>query len=94
MSLPEKIDTILSSYLSQRGYLSTVKEQNVASKWKDFVGEEIAKNSRCEKVENGILYVTTISSSWRQELSFLKKDIIERINGINNSCIIKDIIFL
>ena len=94
MSFPEKINSTLSSYFSQRGYLTSFKEFNVISNWKEIVGDEIADNSNCICVENKILYISIKSSSWRQEISYLKKDIIDKINTISQIFLIEDIVFL
>lgn len=94
MSSPEKIGNILENYLSERGYLSVCKEYNVISKWKDIVGEKIASITKCITVENGVLYVTVESSAWRQELSFLKNDILSKIEEKTKCQSIKNIIFL
>lgn len=94
MSSPEKIGNILENYLSERGYLSVCKEYNVISKWKDIVGEKIASITKCVNVENGVLYVSVESSAWRQELSFLKNDILSKIEEKTKCQSIKNIIFL
>ncbi len=94
MSSPEKIDAVLISYLSDRGYLSLFKEYSVIYHWKEIVGEEIASISNCDVVENGILYVTVKSSVWRQEISFLKKDILQKIKTFVQCNSIYDIVFL
>lgn len=94
MSIPEKINSVLTSYLSKRGYLSAFKEYSVISRWKYIVGEDIASISNCVGVENNILYVTVRSSSWRQEISFLKKDILIKIKNLSDCTSINDIVFL
>ena len=94
MSDPEKVSNILNSYLSKRGYFSFFKEYCVVNHWNDIVGERIASISNCLGVENNILYVTVHSSSWRQEISFLKKDILFRIRNFSQCNTITDIVFL
>ena len=54
MSSLEKVDNILSSYLSERGYLSVCKENDIVQKWPSIVGENVAAISHCDKVEDGI----------------------------------------
>lgn len=94
MSAPEKIDSVLEAFLSDRGYYSAFKEYNVVAHWKEIVGEDIALVSKCIGVENEILYVSFQSSSWRQEISFLKKDILKKIQEITHCTSIKDIVFI
>ena len=94
MSSPEKLNSILTSFLSSKGYLSSCREYSVISQWKEIVGESVAAVSSCENVENGILYVKVSSSAWRQELSFLKRDILKKINMQTDCHSITDIVFL
>jgi len=94
MSSPEKVGSVLNSVLSDRGYLSRVREYGVFPHWKEIVGERIAAVSSCKEVENGILYVTVASSVWRQEMTFLKIDILKKIRETSDCSTIKDIIFL
>lgn len=94
MSAPEKIDSVLTAFLTDRGYYSVFKEHNVIAQWKEIVGEDIALVSKCIGVENEILYVSFQSSSWRQEISFLKKDILKKIREITQCTSIKDIVFI
>ena len=94
MSSPEKLNSILNSFLSSKGYLSSCKEYSVVSRWEEIVGISVASVSHCEGVENGILYVKVTSSAWRQELSFLKKDILSKIRISTDCKSITDIVFL
>ena len=94
MSSPEKVNSILNSFLSSKGYLTSCREYSVISQWKDIVGESVAAISYCENVDNGILYVKVSSSAWRQELCFLKKDILRKIDSHTDCHSIKDIVFL
>jgi predicted nucleic acid-binding Zn ribbon protein len=94
MAFPEKLNSILNSFLSSKGYLSSCKEFSVITQWKEIVGESVASVSYCENVENGILYVKVSSASWRQELSFLKRDILSKIGAVTDCHSITDIVFL
>lgn len=90
---PEKIDSILSDILSERGYLTICKEYDVVSRWKEVVGERISSVTECIRVENGILYVKVFSAAWRQEIVFLKKQILTQIKNTTNCTTITDIVF-
>ena len=94
MSSPEKISSVLSSFLSSKGYLSFCKENSVISHWNEIVGDSISAVTSCETVENGILYVKVSSASWRHELSYLKSEILNKISIVTDCRSISDIIFL
>lgn len=94
MSSLEKVDNILSSYLSDRGYLTVCKENDIVQKWPEIVGDNVSSVSNCERVEDGILYVAINSASWRNEMQFFKNSILKKIHTEFNCKTIKDIIFI
>ena len=90
---PQKLGDIVRSVLSERGYLKQCLEAEIISKWPDLVGERIAEVTECTDVRNGIIYVRVFSSSWRNEISFLKKEIMDKIKKETRCKTIKDIMF-
>lgn len=90
---PEKIGNLIDSILSERGYLSVCKEWDVVAKWKDLVGEKIASVTECTRMEDGRLYVKVSSASWRNEISFLKPEIIKKIKKETDCSTLNDIVF-
>lgn len=61
--------------------------------WKEVVDERVGKNAQAVKISNRTLYLSVSSPAWAQELSFLKKQIIERFNKKAGSEVINDIRF-
>ena len=61
--------------------------------WEGVVGSHIAKKAHPEGVKNGILQVSVESSVWMQELTFMKQQILERLNQVCESSGVKDIRF-
>ena len=57
------------------------------------MGERVAEVSQAEKIEKGVLFVRVESPVWRNELSFMKQNLIENINKKLNKQIVKDIKF-
>lgn len=90
---PQKLGDVMQSVLSERGYLTSCFEVDVMQKWHAIVGEKISAVTECSEVREGIIYIRVSSASWRQELSFLKKEIIEKIKEKTRCKTIKDIIF-
>lgn len=89
-----RISDFLDDVLKDAGILIKVKEQMAIYLWREIVGEEIYKNAKPEKVENGILYIRCRSSSWKQEINFKREEIIREINRRLKMEIIKGIKFL
>ena len=69
------------------------EEHRALKVWQNVVGETIAKMTEVEKFVKGILYVRVLSPSWRNELSFRKKNIIGRLNEAVGKSMVKDIVF-
>ena len=92
-STPELLGSIIESVLSERGYLAPCRELGVVQAWPLLVGEKLSKATECTRVDNGVLYVRVASSPWRQELSFMKQCLLEKIKRETHCMTIKDIVF-
>jgi predicted nucleic acid-binding Zn ribbon protein len=90
---PQRIGAIVESFLSERGYLSVCREQDILREWPKIVGERIAEVSTCTRVEDGIVYVRIPEAAWRQEISYFKTDIIEKIKQKTQCTTVTDIVF-
>jgi hypothetical protein len=49
--------------------------------WADIVGDEVARNSQPSRIAEAMLVVTTRSSAWSQQLSFLSDTIVAAIRA-------------
>lgn len=61
--------------------------------WEDTVGQTIAENTRPAAFKGKILIVYVSSSTWMQQLQFLKKDIIAKVNKALGKELIEEIKF-
>jgi len=61
--------------------------------WGDIVGGPIAENTRPAAFKGKLLIVYVSSSTWMQQLQFLKKDIIGKINSVLGEDLIEEIKF-
>ncbi|PMQ02135.1 MAG: hypothetical protein CBR30_00290 [Dictyoglomus sp. NZ13-RE01] len=71
-----------------------LREHLLIEKWDEVVGNVLSQHTNPKSIRNGILFVDVDSSIWAQELSLLKHKIIEDLNNIFSSNIIKDIMFV
>lgn len=71
----------------------TLKVCGLLTLWEKVADERVEKHTRASKIRNRILYVTTSSPAWAQELSFLKKEIMEKFNRLAGGEVIRDIKF-
>ena len=53
----------------------------LAAGWADIAGVDVAKNSHPAQIQGDTLLVTTRSSAWSQQLSYLTEELLARINA-------------
>lgn len=91
---PESLGNSIFSLLRKIGIESKVKEFEVIVKWSSIVGERVAKSTHPERVVDGILFVKVKNSVWRNELIYMKKEILSNIDKTVGTGIIKDIRYI
>jgi predicted nucleic acid-binding Zn ribbon protein len=92
--IPQKLGSIVRSVLSEHGYHALSLEAEIIRKWPCMVGERIAQVTTCNGIRDDVLCVRVASSAWRQELSFLKKQILENVRKNVAGSNLKEIQFL
>lgn len=65
----------------------------LAAGWSEIVGAEVARNSRPTRIADGMLVVTTRSSAWSQQLSYLSERIVAAVRGRLPSAAIDRLMF-
>jgi predicted nucleic acid-binding Zn ribbon protein len=61
--------------------------------WESAVGEVVAKNAQPSAFKGKLLLVEVSSSSWMQQLQFLKTELINKINLALGEALVDDITF-
>jgi len=91
---PEILGGVLQNLLKNLGLEKRMKEQEVIINWEKIVGNNIAENTKPFKIEGAKLFLKVKSSAWRNELFYLKKELISKLNDSAKQELVKDIIFL
>jgi predicted nucleic acid-binding Zn ribbon protein len=89
----EPIGKLLGDLLNALGLGKKLKQYEAVRVWQDVVGEKIASVATPTKIINGTLIVKVEKSTWRNELSLLKREIIIKINSALGEEVVKDIRF-
>lgn len=63
------------------------------TEWVEIVGETIASKCSPVRVQNKILYVWVVSSSWMNQLFYVRREMIKKINQVMGPGWIKDLRF-
>ncbi|MBU0502489.1 MAG: DUF721 domain-containing protein [bacterium] len=75
------------------GVGGAIKICGLLALWPDVVDEKVCRNTEAVKINNKVLYVSTTSPAWAQELTFLKIAIIKKFNDLAGKEVIVDIKF-
>src|SRR3990167_8110388 len=88
------LDTIGETIsVGNQGFKTIAKGLSIQTIWSKTVGVNIAKRTRPLKLTGKTLYVTVATSTWMEELKYMKEDIIKKINTELRKKAVKDIIF-
>ncbi|MGA7159987.1 MAG: DUF721 domain-containing protein [Bacteroidota bacterium] len=90
---PESLGNVIDALMRQLGLQTKLKQYDVVGLWPSIVGEQIANMTSVDKVERNVLVVKVTAAPWRTELTFRKKEILEKVHAAMNSDSIKDIRF-
>lgn len=83
----------LQTLVKSLGIEKQVEQYKIFDVWNEAVGEQVAKVAQPERIHNGVLIVSVNNAPWRSELTFKKKEILEKIHAITHSNSISDIKF-
>jgi predicted nucleic acid-binding Zn ribbon protein len=76
---PQPIAETLSVLLARRGYAFVEAAAERDEAWGAIVGDTMAQYSRMGNIRRGVLEVTVCNSAVLQELTFQKKQLLEKI---------------
>lgn len=89
--MSERLSNILGNI--DKDITQVIKNCQLVSLWEEVVDERVKKHTEAVKVKNKTLYVQTSTSTWAQELSFLKRDILKKLNKMAGDDAFSDIRF-
>lgn len=92
-SEPKQLGVALAAVLHDLGLGKKMKQVKALEIWKQVVGERIAKVTSPERIDGGKLVIRVSKAPWRNELVFLKKEIIAKLNAVLGEGVVQDIHF-
>jgi predicted nucleic acid-binding Zn ribbon protein len=90
---PETVGSILERVFTSLNLNIKVKQYQIWDVWEGVVGEAIARQAQPHQIRNMVLWVNVSSSTWMQQLEFMKKQIVNRLNDSIGEVVIQDIHF-
>ena len=76
------------------GISRKIREYDAVIQWNEVVGEQIARVTEAVKIEKGVLVVRVHNGPWRNELTLMKDDVIEKMNAALGDQEVKEIRFV
>ncbi len=86
------IGELIKQVFKERGWDDRVTFYEVNSVWNEFVGDKISQNTRLVKFEGGVLWIKVNSSVLKQELLYMRSDIVLAINNKLGKAVIRKIV--
>jgi predicted nucleic acid-binding Zn ribbon protein len=90
----ERLDASLDRFLAKAGLTGPLRAWQAISLWPEVVGEPASLRSRAVSWEAGRLIVEVDTPAWTTQLSFLKRDIQNRLNARIGDFVIREIQFI
>ena len=80
--------------LRQLGLEQQLLGWRAVSEWEQLVGPRVAQHTRAVAFRDGTLQVEVEGSAWMQELGFLKRDLVQKINRHLGASFVQDVRFI
>ncbi len=89
----EPIGASLRAYLEKTGLSSKLRGWDAIHLWPDVVGTNASARSRAVAFDSGRLIIEVDGAVWMAQLSYLRRDILRRLNARLGGQIVQDIQF-
>jgi predicted nucleic acid-binding Zn ribbon protein len=90
---PQKLGDHLQYLIRDLGLEKRIQTARIFSEWDKWLGRAIASQATPQRLEHGRLYVRVKSDTWRQEMIFHKRMMIDKINSNVGTNVVRDILF-
>ncbi len=87
----ERLSSTLGSALKSCGLQGRLVEYRILIQWEKTVGSSIARHARPKILRGKKLFVAVDSAAWMQQLTLMRPEIIEKLNGDVGKGVIKEI---
>ena len=88
---PSPVIDALAGALQQLGLTDQARRLRISNAWADAVGDEIASSTRVHGFSRGVLTLKSATAAWQNELTFLKPQLIAKVNESLGRQIVRDI---
>jgi predicted nucleic acid-binding Zn ribbon protein len=86
-----RLQDVMHDAIPQSEVLKRARAQLAFDRWPEVVGEGLARYSRPDRWDKGVLWIAVDGSAWAQELAIRKPLILERMNNFAGENLFIDI---
>jgi predicted nucleic acid-binding Zn ribbon protein len=86
------LSSVVDHFIRNRGLEGKLQEYTLENHWDEIVGESISSHTQPDTIRFGVLHVLVDSSAWLQQLTFLKPELMQKVEKFLGTGIIKDIV--
>lgn len=90
---PKLFSEIFNDAMARVGAADAMAQHRACYMWPEIVGPGVNRYTFRRYVENGVLHVYISSASLKNELSFMRQSLLERLNDAVGSNAISEIVF-
>ncbi len=90
---PVHVGAALAELVASLGIDGTLRRYAVVAGWAEVVGDQIAKVTTPQRMENGVLFVSVKTAPWRAELTMKRLEIMRKLNAAAGAQVVRDIRF-
>ncbi len=91
---PSLIRTLVTQKLRKLGVLGQVQKTQALQAFTEACGSFMAQHATAERISRGILYVRLVHSTWLQQMTMMKEELLSKIHQQPGGSQIKDVRFL
>jgi predicted nucleic acid-binding Zn ribbon protein len=88
------LGNVLGELIGTLGIHAQLKRHEAVNLWPQIAGERISEVTKAREVRDGRLFVEVESSAWRNELFYMKHELVKKLNAGIGEQIIHDIVFV
>ena len=89
----KSIKNLLSDYFKGSDFKEINETINLNKSWNKIVGKTISKKTEIASIKNGKIIIKTTNPIWRNELTFQKEELLNRLKKEEPEINIKEIEF-
>ncbi|MFC1526306.1 DUF721 domain-containing protein [Candidatus Latescibacterota bacterium] len=90
---PEAVGDLLEGVLADLGLAGKLEGYRAVLAWEEVAGPSLCAHARALRLNRGRLELAVPSGVWRTQLSFSKRQLIERLNLRLGKAVVRDLVF-